>query len=133
MKLSQSYYSLHQFLKEEVKTIEGRQPVIVSQSSATLTYIPEAYSIFGPWHYHYPLDRVNDEFYQIARKREDWLEEEIPDYSRTCDYLKEYNVDYVLLQYWQSPELDQASGGCSVDIYIGSKYKVKKVLQDSDR
>ncbi len=121
------------FLKEEVKTIEGRQPVIVSQSSATLTYIPEAYSVFGPWHYHYPLDRVNDEFYQIARKREDWLEEKIPDYSRTCDYLKEYNVDYVLLHYWQSPELDQASGGCSVDIYVGSKYKVKKVLQDSAR
>ena len=114
-------------LKEETDTITDRQPVLISQSSATLTYIPEAYQIFGPWHYHYPLDRVNEEFYQIARKQEDWLEEEDPDYTKSCGYLKEYDVDYVLLQYWQSPEFDEATEGCTVSLYTGSKYKVKKV------
>ena len=115
------------FLKEEVKQIDGRQPVVVSQSAATLTYMPEVYSIFGPWHYHYPLDRVNDEFYQIARKHEDWLEEEEPDYTKSCEYLLQYDTDYVLLQYWQSAELDQATDACSTAVYTGSKYKVKKI------
>ena len=115
------------FLREEVKQINDRQPVVVSQSAATLTYMPEVYSIFGPWHYHYPLDRVNDEFYQIARKHEDWLEEEEPDYTKSCEYLLQYDTDYVLLQYWQSAELDQATDACSTAVYTGSKYKVKKI------
>ena len=115
-----------EFLREEVSSITDRQPVIVSQSSAALTWIPEAYSLFGPWHYHYPLDRVNDEFYQVSRKHEDWLEEEVPDYSKSCGYLEEYDTDYVLLQYWQSPEFDEATDACTVTIYTGSKYKVKK-------
>ena len=115
------------FLREEVKQINDRQPVVVSQSAATLTYMPEVYSIFGPWHYHYPLDRVNDEFYQIARKHEDWLEEEDPDYTKSCEYLLQYDTDYVLLQYWQSAELDQATDACSTAVYTGSKYKVKKI------
>lgn len=114
-------------LRENAATITDRQPVVVSQSSATLTYMPDVYSIFGPWHYHYPLDRVNDEFYQIARKHEDWLDETEPDYTKSCAYLKEYDVDYVLLQYWQSPEFDQATEGCAVDLYVGSKYKVKQI------
>ncbi|MDO4193747.1 MAG: hypothetical protein Q4D24_10630 [Erysipelotrichaceae bacterium] len=115
------------FLREEVKQINDRQPVVVSQSAATLTYMPEVYSIFGPWHYHYPLDRVNDEFYQITRKHEDWLEEEDPDYTKSCEYLLQYDTDYVLLQYWQSAELDQATDACSTAVYTGSKYKVKKI------
>ncbi len=115
------------FLKEEAGQIKDRQPVIISQSSAALTYIPQAYQIFGPWHYHYPLDRVDEEFYQIARKHEDWLEEEEPDYTKSCRYLREYDTDYVLLQYWQSPEFDEATDACTVTVYTGSKYKVKKV------
>ena len=113
-------------LKEGTDAIQDRQPVIVSQSGATLTYIPEAYSIFGPWNYYYAMDRVNEEFYQIARRHEDWIEEEHPDYTKSCGYLDEYNVDYVLLQYWQSPEFDEATDACTVTVYEGSRYKVKK-------
>ncbi len=118
------------FLREETRQISDRQPVIVSQSSATLTYLPQAYSVFGPWHYHYPLDRVNEEFYQIVRKHEDWLEEEKPDYSGACAYLLEYDTDYVLLQYWQSPEFDAVSDACTETLLTGSKYKVKKVVRE---
>lgn len=117
-------------LKESLtKETMDHQPVIVSQSGATLTYIPSAYQLFGPWQYYYKLDRVDEDFYQVARKRDDWQETTTPPYENTCLYLKGYQVDYVLLQYWQSSDFDEASDSCSVTIYEGSKYKVKRVQE----
>lgn len=113
-------------LREAINNDDSNdQPIIVSQSGATLTYIPEAYQLFGPRNNYYAS--VNEDFYEIARRHYDWGEYEEPDYSKTCSYLKEYDVDYVLLQYWENDEFDTASDACTVTFYVGSKYKVKKV------
>ncbi len=118
-------------LKQDIEdTGFDRQPVIVSQSSATLTYIPEGYQIFGSRDNHYPDLRVNKDFFLIAHRKDDWTVEDTPDYTKSCSYLKEYKADYVLVHYWDSPDFDQNSDACTVTFYEGSKYKVKKVISE---
>ncbi|MBP3891769.1 MAG: hypothetical protein J6D29_06305 [Solobacterium sp.] len=128
-KLDPDEYQATLFLKDEIRNASiDHQPVLITQSGGTLTFIPEAYQVFGPWQYYYELDRVDEDFYQVARKPEDWLDKTNPKYENTCLYLHGYQVDYVLLQYWASDEFDKYSDGCTVTLYEGSKYKVKKVV-----
>ena len=107
---------------------DDSQPVIVAQTGAALTYIPEAYLVFSPREHFYENTRVNEEFYQIARRHLAWEENTEPDYSHTCGYLREYNVDYVMVQYWENKEFDQAADACTVTLLTGAKYKVKQVI-----
>ncbi len=116
----------HDILGKNFDSSYNGQPVVISQSNATLSYIPSIYQVFTSWHYHYPLDRINEELYQIQKKPSSWIEEEPMDYSNTCELLKKYEVDYILLQYWDSKGFDEASDACFVTFYTGSKYKVKK-------
>ena len=103
------------------------QVTLVSQSNATRTYLPNAYQIFTSRDYFYTLQRLDPEFYEIAKRHYYWLEPVKTDYSKTCSDLKKYKVDYLLLQYWENADFDHASDACAVTIYTGSKYKVKKV------
>lgn len=107
------------------------QPIIISHSSAVLSQIPGIYQVFTPRETYYTGNRVDWNFYEITRPHYDWLktEVEVP-YENTCMYLERYDVDYLLIQYWQNEEFDKASDGCSVTLLTGAKYKVKAVDKD---
>ena len=113
------------FLRNTIREKGIDRPVIVSQSASTLTYIPEGYQLFGPRNHYY--ESVDSDFYALAKRHFDWDEKEDLDYSNTCSYVKKYDVDYILLQYWENSDFDDATDGCAVTIYTGSKYKVKEV------
>lgn len=108
-------------------TIEGRQPVLISQSSAIRTYIPNAYVLFTPRDQFYPHTRINEEFYQIAKRHRDWEDNSNIDYSNTCGFLDSYDVDYLLIRYWENEEFDKVSDACSFTIVETAKFKVKAV------
>ena len=100
---------------------------LISQSGAIRTYLPQAYQVFTPREHFYTQWRIDENFYQITKRHYPWLDPEPTDYSKTCASLAEYGVDYILLQYWENPEFDEASDACSITVYTGSKYKVKVV------
>lgn len=115
-------------LREEVKTKNEMQPIVISQSGVTISYIPEIYQIFGPRENYYANSRVNDEFYQLAKRHYSWVKEDYQaDYRKSCSFIEEYKVDYLLIEYWENSEFDIATDECSESIYVGSNYKVKKV------
>ena len=103
------------------------QVTLVSHSNATRTYLPNAYQIFTSRDYFYWMFRLDPDFYEIAKRHYAWLDPEKTDYTQTCGDLRKYKVNYVLLQYWENADFDQASDACTVTIYTGSRYKVKEV------
>ena len=107
--------------------INDRQPVLISHSSGIRTYIPNAYVLFTPRDQFYPHTRLNEEFYQIAKRHRDWEDNNNIDYSNTCGYINEYGVDYLLIRYWENSEFDQASDACTFTIVETAKFKVKAV------
>ena len=107
--------------------INDRQPVLISHSSGIRTYIPNAYVLFTPRDQFYPHTRLNEEFYQIAKRHRDWEDNSNIDYSNTCGYINEYGVDYLLIRYWENSEFDQASDACTFTIVETAKFKVKAV------
>lgn len=114
-------------LRDTVREKGLEQPVLVSQSASVLTYIPEGYQLFGPRNHYY--DSIDADFYALAKRHYDWDEKENLDYSQSCSYIKKYDVDYLLIQYWENSEFDSATDACTVTIYTGSKYKVKEVIK----
>lgn len=103
------------------------QPVIISHSSGIRTYIPNAYVLFTPRDQFYPHTRLNEEFYQIAKRHRDWEDNDNINYQKACSYLREYNVDYLLIRYWENEEFDIASDECTSTYVTTSEFKVKIV------
>ena len=77
--------------------------------------------------YFYEDVRVNQFLYHIARRHHPWDEPWEPWYEITCDLLKEYNTDYILLRYIENPEFDSYSDACSITLYDNDTFKLKKV------
>ena len=103
------------------------QTVLLSHSPSTLVFLPEAYQIFTPRNEWFVS--IDEDFFEIARRHFSWREEGHPHYERTCDYIEQYGVDYIVVQYWENPAYDNATDGCSVTVYTGSKFKVKEVVK----
>ena len=89
--------------------------------------MPEAYQIFTPRNEWFVS--VDEDFFSIARRHFDWREEGSPHYEKTCEYIEQYGVDYILDQYWENAAFDEAADACSVIVYDGSKYRVRQVLK----
>ncbi len=128
-KIDMDEYNALQFLINQLKTDghEG-QPVLLSHSPSTLTYIPEAYQIFTPRNEFFVS--VDDDFFEIARRHFEWRDPGSPHYERTCDYIAQYDVDYIVVQYWENSEYDAAADGCSVVLYEGSRFRVRQVVKE---
>lgn len=117
-------------VKKLVDSSNDENLVVVSQTSALRTFIPYAYQLFSARDYFYDGYRINEDFYQIARRHyswDPWYLIKDTHYENTCKYLNEYEVDYILLEYWENSEFDVASDACSTTEFTGSNYKVKKV------
>ncbi len=120
-------------VKRLVDEAEDDQIVVVSQTSALRSYIPDAYQLFTARDYFYDGYRINEDFYQIARRHyswDPWYLIKDTHYENTCLYLREYDVDYILLEYWENSEFDKFSDACALTTFTGSNYKVKKVVKE---
>lgn len=128
LKLKDDEIQVIRYLKQVIQdnSIEG-QPVIVSQANGLRTFIPDAYQLITARDWYYPHTRLNEEFYEIARYHYNWQPEVKTNYEDSCKYLKEYDVDYIIVQYKDNYKFDIASDACTTLYMKNSKYKVKIV------
>ena len=126
----QAIAELSKLVKED--NYDKWQIVVISQTSALRTYMPNIYQIFTSRDNYYVEARLNETFYHIARRHYPWINDGIvPQYELTCTFLQEnYGIDYVLLEYWENSEFDKSSDPCTVTYFTGSHYKVKKVVKE---
>lgn len=116
------------FLQNELEGWqEDRQPVVISQAEGTRVFLPQVYQLITARDTYYQYTRIDEELYQIARRHHDWEEKTDIDYSNTCSLLDTYDVDYLVIRYFENPEFDQATDACSVTLLTGARIKVKKV------
>ncbi|MBQ1447242.1 MAG: hypothetical protein IIZ14_08315 [Solobacterium sp.] len=119
------YNALQALIALDRENPKEGQTVLLSHSGSTLVYMPDAYQIFTPRNEWFVS--VDEDFFNIARRHFSWREEGNPHYERTCEYIEQYGVDYILDQYWENAAFDEAADGCSVIVYDGSKYRVRQV------
>lgn len=106
---------------------DGHQPTLISHAEGVRTFLPQVYQVFTARDYYYQWNRVDWIFYDLARRHYSWEAPATEDYSRSCGYLDYYKVDYLIIQYWENPEFDQATDACSITEVTTSKFKIKSV------
>lgn len=127
-KIEHGEYEVIKRLQEELANdpIDG-QPIVISQANGMRTFIPNAYQPITTRDFYYPYNRIDWNFYEIVRKHYPWQEHVDTPYENTCMYLERYDVDYLIIKYWDNSEFDQASDACSVTIFESAEFKLKKV------
>ena len=127
-KIEHGEYEVIKRLQDELANdpIDG-QPVVISQANGMRTFIPNAYQPITTRDFYYPYNRIDWNFYEIVRKHYPWQEHVDTPYENTCMYLERYDVDYLIIKYWDNPEFDQASDACSITIFESAEFKLKKV------
>jgi len=110
------------------KTPRTNQFTIVSHADGLRTFEPRTYVLFTARQYWSAWDRVDQDFYQLARMWYGW--EKPPttlDYSKTCGFLEEFKVDYVINEIWINWDFDQALDECTTILYGNQDYRLRKV------
>lgn len=127
-KIEHGEYEVIKRLQEELANdpIDG-QPIVISQANGMRTFIPNAYQPITTRDFYYPYNRIDWNFYEIVRKHYPWQEHVDTPYENTCMYLERYDIDYLIIKYWDNPEFDQASDACSITIFESAEFKLKKV------
>lgn len=127
-KIEHGEYEVIKRLQDELANdpIDG-QPVVISQANGMRTFISNAYQPITTRDFYYPYNRIDWNFYEIVRKHYPWQEHVDTPYENTCMYLERYDVDYLIIKYWDNREFDQASDVCSVTIFESAEFKLKKV------
>ena len=103
------------------------QPTLISHAEGVRTFLPQVYQIFTARDYYYIWNRVDWIFYDLARRHYSWEAPATEDYARSCGYLEYYDVDYLIIQYWENPEFDQATDACALTETTTSTFKIKTV------
>lgn len=119
-------------LQEELDDLDQNQAdqiTVITHADTLRTYLPEVYVLFTPREYYTPGDRVNEEFYQIARFWYAWEEKPMLNYSNTCAYITEFNVDYIISERYINYEFDGALNSCTVIIRENEEFNVRKVVK----
>lgn len=106
---------------------DEHQPTIISHAEGVRTFLPNVYQIFTARDYYYIWNRVDWIFYDLARRHYDWETPATEDYARSCGYLDYYDVDYLIIQYWENPEFDKATDACAITEITTSKFKIKSI------
>lgn len=131
-KIKGTEYDVIKALQNELKNVNlngSHQITVVSHADTLRTYIPQVYVLFTPREYYTPGDRVDENFYQIARLWYNWEEKPSLDYSNTCTYIKEFDVDYVISERYVNYEFDGALNDCTNVIYENEEFNVRKVIK----
>lgn len=86
----------------------GDQPaVILSQAEGTRIYLPLTVQLITARDTYYPHTRIDEDLYQIAKRHHPWEEAGDPPYEKTGMLLKKYEVDFVIVRYWENPMFDE--------------------------
>jgi hypothetical protein len=130
-KIKENELDVIKMFEKEIETwSQNKQITIVSHVDGLRTFAPHVYQVFTARQYWSAWDRVDQDFYQIARLWYDW--EERPkdlDYSNSCSYLVKFEVDYVINEIWMNHEFDSAIDSCTEVIYANYDYKLRKVTR----
>lgn len=109
--------------------ISDHQVTVISHADGLRTFLPKVYQVFTPREYYTPGDRVNEEFYQLARLWYSWEEMPNLDYSKSCSYLQEFKIDYVISERYINYKFDGALNDCTQVIYQNAEFNLRKVIQ----
>ena len=116
--------------KEEVwkNPKSNGQITVVSHADGLRTFTPDVYVVFTARQFWSAWDRIDQDFYQVARMWHGWEDRpEQIDYSKSCDYLVKYNIDYVINEVWLNFEFNEAIKDCTTIVFENYEYKVRKV------
>lgn len=131
-KIKNSELDVIRAFEQESENFEtsNRQITVVSHVDGLRTFLPNVYQVFTARQYWSSWDRIDQDFYQVARMWYGW-EEKLNniDYSKTCIYLKKYKIDYVLNEIWENSEFDIALNDCSEILYENYEYRLRKVAR----
>ena len=109
---------------------EDKQITVVSHVDGLRTFTPQVYQVFTARQFWSAWDRIDQDFYQVARLWYGW--EERPqnlDYSRSCSYLVRYEIDFVINEVWENHEFDSAIDSCTEILYDNYDFKLRKVIR----
>jgi hypothetical protein len=129
-KVTGSEYDVIINFEKELEQVElpiDRQLTVISHTNGLRTFMPEVYQLFTARDTYYAYTRVDKDFYELARRLRDWEPEQFFPYENSCSYIDKYDVDYLLIRYWENPAFDQATDGCTITIYTSDTFKIKKV------
>lgn len=107
----------------------GEQPVLISQAEGTRDYIPNAIQLVTARDQYYASTRIDEELYQIAKRHHPWEEKGTIPYEKTAELLKKYQVDYIIVRYWENSEFDEQLDSCTEILYQTSHFRLRKVIQ----
>lgn len=109
---------------------EDKQITVVSHVDGLRTFTPQVYQVFTARQFWSAWDRIDQDFYQVARLWYGW--EERPhnlDYSRSCSYLIRYDIDFVINEVWENHDFDSAIDSCTEVLYDNYDFKLRKVIR----
>ena len=107
-----------------------RQITVVSHADGLRTFTPNVYQVFTARQYWSSWDRIDQDFYQVARMWYGWEERpEGLDYTKSCSYLIKYKIDYVISEKWENYEFDNAINDCTDIIHENYEFNLRKVIQ----
>lgn len=123
------YDTIQEFqnILSNTKQNQNNQLTIVSHVNGVRTFVPDAYQLFTARQYWYNWDRVDQTFYQIAWRKFPWDESSNLDYAKSCTYLKQFKVDYILNETIYNSEFDKATDSCTETLFYNGEFKIKKV------
>lgn len=124
-KMTNEDYQIAQIIKDLGIMESDHQITMISHAQGLRTFFPKTYQIFSRRQIFDESKRVNEEFYQLARFHYGWEENEELDYSKSCSYIEEYDVDLAVIQYYSNYEFDQATDACMITVGESYNYKIK--------
>ena len=112
------------------ENVDNEQITIVSHADGLRTFIPEIYVVFTARQHWSSWDRIDQDFYQVAMNWHGWeVRNENIDYSKSCEYLVKYDIDYVINEVWYNFEFNNAIEQCTYVLFENYEYKVRKVIK----
>lgn len=127
-KIEKEDYTVMTLLMESVLMESDEQLTVISHAQGLKTFFPNVYQIFSRRQIFDVSSRVNEEFYQLSRNHYSWEEKQDENYSKSCDYIKEYDVDIAIIQYKNNFEFDIATDACMVTVIKTESYHIKKIM-----
>jgi len=114
---------------ENTEVSEG-QITIVSHADGVRTFTPHVYQVFTPRQHWSAWDRIDQDFYQVAMNWHGWEDRnEYIDYSKSCEYLVKYDIDYVINEVWLNYDFNSSIDQCTIILFENYDYKLRKVIK----
>lgn len=128
-KMAYENYDVIKHFQEEIKGIEiDRQLRVISHAEGLRTFEPNVHQIFTAREYYYPMERINNEFYDIARNHYPWESYYETDFSVACEYIDRFDIDYVIVEWWQNWDFDIEISKCGDLVYYNDVFHLYRFI-----